>query len=206
MTDVEIAANACIRLGVDSFASFDAGTNASNASAEIYPRVKASMLSRHNWHFAIAQSQLSQEVTDPSMKWSYQYILPADRLGNAPMELFTDNAAYVSPYKEWEIVGDKLMTNAAEVWCQYVYDVDESDMPEYFIELLIKAMMFELCLPLLGKDSLPLRQILNADVWGDGIGEYQKAKTADSRNHPPNENRDFDLLAARYGASRPRWL
>lgn len=205
MTDVEICSNACVRLGAGSFASFDADTNAANYCAEIYPRVKASLLSRHNWHFAVAQSQLSQEVTDPSMKWAYQYILPADRLGNAPMEVFQDNATYLAPYKEWEIVGDKLMSNATELWCHYIADVDEADMPEYFIELLIKAMMFELCIPVLGKDSLSLRQVLNADVWAEGTGEFQKAKTADSRNHPPNETRDFDLLSARHGNVRTRW-
>ena len=203
-TDVEIASNACVRLGVASFASFSAGTDASNACDALYPRVKANLLSRHNWHFSIAQAQLSREVSTPTAKWSYQFILPADRLGNAPMEIFQTSSRDALPYKEWEIVGDKLMSNADTLYCQYVADVDEADMPEYFIELLIKALMVELCIPLLGKDSVGMRQSLYAEVWSD-MGEFQKAKTADSRNHPPNEYKDFDLLSARHGAVSPRW-
>lgn len=202
MTDVEICSNACVRLGVDSFASFDADTNAANASAAIYEQVKTSILSRHNWHFTIRQAQLSREVTTPTAKWTYQYILPVDRLGNAPMEVFL-TTGIDTPYKEWEIVGDRLMSNATALYCAYVADLDEADMPAYFVELLIKAMMLELCIPLLGKDSVGIRQTLNAEVWGD-FGEFQKAKTADSRNHPPIESKDFELLSARWGRGYSR--
>lgn len=204
MNDVQICTNACVRLGVDTFADFNSDTNASNASAAIYPQVRDSILSRHNWHFAIRQAQLSREVATPTAKWTYQYILPSDRLGNAPYEVFRSADSYQIPFTEWEIVDDRLLSNATELYCQYVADIDEGDMPAYFLELLIKAMMVELCIPLLGKDAVGLRQTLKDDVWSD-FGEFQKAKTADSRNHPPNDIKAFPLIDARHGAVNRRW-
>ena len=206
LTDVDICSNAAVRLGSDSFDSFDAETNAATASANIYPRIKASLLSRHNWHFASKFAQLSQDAGTPSAKWTYQYILPTDRLGNAPVEVFLASSSVPTPYKDWEIAQGYLMSDASELWCKYTYDVDEADMPDYFVELLIKAMMLELCIPLLGKDSLSLRATLQAEVWAESVGEFQKAKTADSRNHPPISSTDFDLLTARHGGQPTRWV
>jgi hypothetical protein len=204
MNDVQICSNACIRLGVASFASFSADTTASNLCNELYPQVKASLLSRHNWHFATKQAQLSREVDTPALKWAYQYVLPSDRIHSGPFEVFLSASTYQAPFKEWEIVGDKLMSDASELHAQYSYNVDEADMPPYFIELLVKMMMLEVCIPLLGKDSSGVRNTLYADVWTDG-GEFQRAKFADSRNHPPNELKDFSLIDARHGAMGRTW-
>lgn len=200
MTDVEICSNACVRLGSASFASFDAGTNQATASSNIYEQVKASALSRHNWHFAVRQAQLSQSGT-PTAKWTYQFVLPVDWLTAAPMEMFTSATSTV-PYKEWEVVGNTIQSDSSTLWAVYVADVDEADFPAYFTEFLIKALMAELTIPLLGKDSMGLRQSFINEVWGDGqsvMSEYQKAKTADSRNHPPRIYQDFDLINAHMG-------
>lgn len=204
MNDVEICSNACVRLGIASFADFNSDTNASNASAVIYPQVRDSLLSRHNWHFAMRLAQLSREVATPAAKWTYQYVLPSDRLGNAPKAVYRAADAYQLPFTEWEIIEDKLLSNVDALWCQYIADIDEAEMPAYFLELLIKTMMVELCIPLLGKDAVGLRQTLEVGVWGD-FGEYQKAKTADSRNHPADDVKEFILVSARHGATGRRW-
>jgi hypothetical protein len=196
MNDIEICSNASVRLGSAAFAAFDAGTNPATASAVIYPRVKASALSKHNWHFAVRQAQLSLSGT-PGAKWTYQYVLPVDVLTSAPMEMFQSLTSTV-PYKEWEVVGSTIQSSSATLWAVYVADVDEDDMPAYFVEFLIKAMMAELVIPVLGKDNIVMRQALMEEVWGD-FGDYQKAKTADSRNHPPRIYQDFSLISARWG-------
>lgn len=198
MTDVEICSNACVRLGSESFSTFQTSAKTGPICAELYPIVKASALSRHNWHFSMRQAQLSQSGT-PTAKWLYSYVLPVDWLTQAPMEMF-NSATATAPYKEWEIVGNVIQSNATALWAVYNADVDEAQFPYYFTEFITKAMMVELVVPLLGKDSMGMRQALYQEVWGD-MGEFQKAKTADSRNHPPRSYQDFDLIGARFGGN-----
>jgi hypothetical protein len=50
--------------------------------------------------------------------------------------------------KEWEIIGDKLMTNEEEVYIDYPYQTPEFSMPKYFVQLMKYMMAWHLAYPI----------------------------------------------------------
>lgn len=201
LTDVQICSNACQRLGASSFTDFTDSGREPDLCNNLYPQVKNRLLASHNWHFASKRVQLSREAGTPPNRWTYQFLLPSDRIDGTPIEVQRTSGTNDRYFKVWEIVGDRLYSNVDELHVLYLHDADESLFPPYFTELLIKALMVELAMPLGNRDE---RQALWAEVYAPG-GEFDKAKSAESRNHPARRYDDFSLIDA-HGGEVPRYI
>lgn len=200
LNDIEICANALVRLGAIPIQSFDDATDIATACKTIYFSKKKYILSSYPWRFSMKFIQLSRDVMPPDAQWRYQFTLPSDRIQSGFPAVYTSNSIGANTINDWTIIGNKLMTNEKEIWVKYQYDVEESLWPEYFIELMIKIMQVELVQ--IVTDNTQLYQELKYEVYGvpsDGGfgGLVNMVQNIDSRDTPTTYIKDFALTDAR---------
>lgn len=198
-TAVSICSDALILLGAKPISSFNDGTDEANSCDRLYSDVRDTALSIYPWTFSYKKVKLARLITTPASEWRYEYQLPGDRLGN-PRALFTSNAIYARPSKEWDIQGDKLLTNYEEVYIDYPYQTPEYSMPQYFIQLLKYMMAWHLAMPITEQET-------KAQYWQgvavggpseNGRGGFMRqAMNIDGQGQPPQVLEDYALVAAR---------
>lgn len=199
-TGVSICADALILLGASPISSFNDGTDAANACDRLYPDVRDMALSMYPWSFAYKKVKLARLVTTPVSEWTYEYQLPGDRLGN-PRAVFETANAYARPVKEWEIQGDKLITNYQEVYIDYPYQTPEYAMPQYFVQFLKYMMAWHLAYPVTEQETKTgyWQGISIGSPAENGRGGYfRQASNIDAQGQPPQVIEDYALVAVRY--------
>lgn len=204
LTDVEICANALVRLGAQPITSFSDGTDVATFCNTIYTQKKKYILSSYPWRFSFKFIQLSRQTATPSMQWKYQYTLPADRVQAGFPAVYTDDDVGALPIREYSIVGNVLMSDQTTLYVKYQYNVDESLWPEYFTELMINIMKVELAY--LVTDNTQLYQELKLEVYGTpsegGFGGLvNQTRNLDSRDNPTTYITDFSLISARFSGT-----
>jgi hypothetical protein len=199
-TPVSICADALILLGATPISSFNDGTDEANSCDRLYPDVRDMALSMYPWSFSYKKLKLAKLVTTPASEWAYEYQLPGDRIGN-PRAVFETNALYARPVKEWEIQGDKLLTNYQEVYIDYPYQTPEYAMPQYFVQLLKYMMAWHLAYPITEQETKTAYwqtlSIGSAAENGRG-GYFRQATNIDAQGQPPQVMEDYELVAVRY--------
>jgi hypothetical protein len=145
-TGVSICSDALILLGAKPISSFNDGTDEANSCDRLYPDIRDSTLMMYPWTFSYKKTQIARLVTNPVNEWRYNYQLPGDRLGN-PRAVFRSEKVNERPVKDWEIKGDKLMTNEEEAFIDYPFRTPEFAMPQYFVQLLKYMMAWHLAYP-----------------------------------------------------------
>ena len=202
LTDIQICANALIRLGAQPIQSFDEGTDLATVCATIYPSKAQYILSLYPWRFTMNFAQLSRLTVAPSAQYTYQYALPADRVQGGFPVVFNSSDVNACPIKDYTIIGNRLMTDYDEIWVQYQYQADESLWPFYFTELMINVMKHELCIIVTEDKSLYAE--IHSEVFGTPVEQGQggllaQAMFLDSRDNPTLAINDFTLINARFG-------
>jgi len=199
-TGVSICSDALILLGAKPISSFNDGTDEANSCDRLYSDIRDTTLTMYPWSFAYKKVKLARLITTPTTEWNYEYQLPGDRLGN-PRALFETNNSFARPVKEWDIQGDKILTNYSEVYIDYPYQTPEYAMPQYFIQLLKYMMAWHLAEPV-------TEQVSKAQYW-QGIavggpaengrgGFFRTASNIDGQGQPPQVMEDYSLVAARF--------
>lgn len=193
---VSICSDALILLGAKPISSFNDGTDESNTADRLYPNVRDMTLSMYPWSFAYKKLKLARLITTPTNEWEYEYQLPGDRLGN-PRAAFSSETVGARPFKEWEILGDKLLTNEKLVVIDYPYQTPEFAMPQYFVQLLKYMMAWHLAYPITEQEAKT--QYWQAVALGSGReGYFRQAASIDAQGQPPQVIEDFSLIEARY--------
>lgn len=199
-TGVSICSDALILLGAKPISSFNDGTDEANTCDRLYSDVRDTVLSLYPWSFAYKKVKLARLVTTPNSEWKYEYQMPGDRLGN-PRALFETSSLYARPVKEWDIQGDKILTNYEEVYVDYPYQTPEYAMPKYFVQLLKYYMAWHLALPITEQES--------KSAYWQGVavggpaengrgGFFRQASNVDGQGQPPQVIEDYALIAARF--------
>lgn len=199
-TGVSICSDALILLGAKPISSFNDGTDEANSCDRLYSDIRDTTLTMYPWSFAYKKVKLARLVTTPTTEWRYEYQMPGDRLGN-PRALFQTNNAFARPVKEWDIQGDKILTNYEEVYIDYPYQTPEYAMPQYFIQLLKYMMAWHLSMPITEQEA-------KAQYWqGVAVGGpaengrggfFRTASNIDGQGQPPQVIEDYSLVAARF--------
>lgn len=199
-TPVSICADALILLGASPISSFNDGTDEANSCDRLYPDIRDMALSMYPWSFAYKKIKLARLITTPVSEWAYEYQLPGDRLGN-PRAVFETSANYARPVKEWEILGDKLLTNYQEVYIDYPYQTPEYAMPQYFVQLLKYMMAWHLAYPITEQETKTgyWQTLSIGSPAENGRGGYfRQASNIDAQGQPPQVIEDYELVAVRY--------
>lgn len=198
-TGVSICSDALIMLGAKAITSFNDGTDESSVCDRLYPDIRDSTLMMYPWSFSMKKIALARLVTTPTSFWKYEYLLPGDRLGNP--HSVRDSAAIGSFISaEWEIQGDKLLTNLETVYIDYQYQTPEYALPQYFVQLLKYMIAWHIAEPITeqGDKASRWRQVAVGEPSENGRGGFfRQAAVIDGKNQPVRVIEDYTLVAVR---------
>lgn len=170
-TDISICSRALIMLGEKPISSFDERRSTAQICANIYPGLKATILSAHPWRFAMQKKKLSRETTAPINEWKYSHIIPPESLSGGVHAVFNDET-YSMAVNEFEIFGRRVYSNYEEIWCDYKANVDESQWPEHFANLMVYALAADIAFAVVDQqnvaDSMAIKAYGNPSENGVG--------------------------------------
>lgn len=183
-SDIEIISAAFILLGKGPVSSPVTDNPEYTAAQDIYKLLVPHMLTVHIWRFALKNLQLS-ESTEPSPfdRWSKVFLMPGEQL----LAYRTD------PLIDYEIFENKLYTNATSVKLEFIFRIDESRFPPYFIRLMTFQLAADIAMTVTQKITI-------AEWWGkQAEQQLLLAKFLDSSIMPnPVIPRD-SIWAAHFG-------
>jgi len=167
-SDIDIASNALQMIGAGSINSFDEpGAGAAVAKALYEPLLEA-MLTETYWRFAIKKQKLNLLSQSPLNEWKYAYQLPTDNL----------KVERVYNVKRYQVFRDLIYTDILDIDIDYVYRVETSLLPAYFVHALTYKLASEFALSV--TDNNTKNQTYEAK-YREAMG---KAFAADAQQHP----------------------
>lgn len=199
-TALSICSDALQMLGARPISSFTEGTDEANVADSLYHDVKKQTLLIYPWSFVYKKIALSQLLTAPTTEYRYAYQLPGDRIG--PPRLVLTSATVGSPtIRNYRIFGDQLLTDETSIYVDYPYDVQEFEMPVYFVQLMKYMMAWHLAMPI--TDQVEKAQYWQGVAVGspeqNGRGGYTRiAMNMDGQGQPNHVIEDFALVAVRF--------
>ena len=169
-SNIQIAWQALTLIGAGRIQSFSEAGAAGETANELYEDTYQYVLADHFWTFASKTQRLSKlsEVPDILLDWSTLYQLPTDLI----------RIEYVRPYSNYELVGDKLLSNIDPLIMKYVFRIAESQLPPHFVKALIYKLAAEFMSGVTeSREGVPGMEQLYRDALSD-------ARSIDSQGHP----------------------
>lgn len=198
-TAISICSDALLMLGAKAISSFNDGTDESSVCDRLYPDIRDSALSEYHWSFSVKKVRLARLVTIPASVWRYEYQMPGDRLAN-PRAVYSSPNPGSPVQKDWELQGDRLLTNLNDVYIDYQYSVGEFAMPQYFVQLLKYKMAWHLAMPITEQSDRAAywQGVAVGGAGENGRGGYLRtAMNIDGQGQPSRVIEDFSLIAVR---------
>jgi hypothetical protein len=198
-TGVSICSDALLLIGAKAISSFNDGTDESSVCDRLYPDIRDSTLSMYPWSFSMKKVQLAQLITTPTTVWRYEYQLPGDKLSN-PRAVYNSANPGSPVQKDWEIQGDKLLTNLTSVFIDYQFSVPEYAMPQYFVQLMKYMVAWHIAETITEQQdkSAKWQRVATGDISENGRGGYfRTAAQIDGQNNPVRIIEDYSLIAVR---------
>ena len=196
---LSICSDALQMLGAKPISSFTEGTDEANVADSLYQDIKKQALLVYPWSFVYKKIALAQLLTGPTTEYTYAYQLPGDRIG-PPRSVTVSATPGSGTIRNYRIFGDQLLTNETSIYIDYPYDVQEYEMPVYFIQLMKYMMAWHLAIPITD-------QIDKATYWqGIAIGAasennrggYMRTATSiDGQGQPISVIEDYSLIDVR---------
>ena len=146
--------------------------------------IRDALLTSHPWNFAKKRVNLVAVSTPmPVFKYSYTFALPPDYL--RMVELFPD-------YAEYEIQGDTLVTDTAEISIAYVYRMTDYAAYNPMFVMAFQYKLAAMLAPIL-KSDFKIAQAYESlwDFWD------KKAKMMDAQDERSKEVKSDDLIEVR---------
>lgn len=203
-SDVQICSSALVRLGAKSISSFEE-LSTGPLCAEIFPDVKLRVLTAAPWRSILVKSaELTRTLTTPPTQYKYEYQLPPNALTGFPRTVWnsTFSSGGGTPFTNFNIFGNKLLTNAEQILVDYQVDIDPELLPPHINQLMIYAVAAEIALAVTDQQS-------TADTWfkiawgtpeqGGKGGYFKEAQRIDSQGHPSQGIKNYPLTAVRHG-------
>jgi hypothetical protein len=198
-TGVSICSDALLLIGAKAISSFNDGTDESSVCDRLYPDIRDSTLVMYPWSFGMKKVQLAQLITTPTSVWRYEYQLPGDKLAN-PRAVYNSANTGSPVQKDWEIQGDKLLTNLTSVFIDYQFSVPEYAMPQYFVQLLKYMVAWHIAETITEQQdkSAKWQRVATGDISENGRGGFfRTAAQIDGQNNPVRIIEDYSLIAVR---------
>lgn len=199
-TALSICSDALQMLGARPISSFTEGTDEANVADSLYQDVKKQALLIYPWSFIYKKIQLARLLTAPTTEYQYAYQLPGDRIG-PPRSVTTSASPGAGTIRSYRIFGDQLLTNETSIYIDYPYDVQEFEMPVYFVQLMKYMMSWHLAIPI--TDQVEKAQYWQGVAVGspdqNGRGGYTRiAMNMDGAGQPNFAITDFPLVDVRF--------
>jgi len=163
---IHISSNALILLGDDPISSFDEEGAGSRVAKNFYETSLRAILAEYVWSFAKKKIKLNRLVEKPLNGYEYMFQIPTDHI----------RTLTVKPITDYEIVDDKIYTDAKDLDLDYIYRVDESFFPPMFREALELYFAAKWAIPVTENST-------NADKYfAMYMKQMKKAKTIDAQS------------------------
>lgn len=176
LTKFDIISRAMTKLDASTVASFSDGTREAEVAEQLYEGVFHAELTTKQWNFNTSNIQLSQEVATPTDgTWTYQFSKPSDCL--LILNIINSNGNSVN----YVVEGSKIYSNTDVCYAKYLSTVSESQLPAYFVDLLVAKLTFEFARPIIGSSSAIQQAATEYD------GKYKLASRADAYANPPQQ-------------------
>lgn len=179
---IDIVNGALAELGEQALSSMSEDSEPAIVASQIYTQVYHDLLSKAPWRFATKKATLSLLVTDPLNEWSSQFQMPSDCL--RVMRVFPD--------QDYDIYGDKIFAKTDQLDVDYVYKVDETYLPAYFVRLLVLELAVRLCM------SITANASLKAQLNQEKVYQFAAALSADAQQQPNRRIISRPFLDVRY--------
>jgi hypothetical protein len=207
MDHVTIANRAVARIGGIPIQSFDVPGPSGHIVPQTYNAVLDDLLGKYPWHFTKKKAALARLTDPPLIGWTYAFQLPSDRL--APPRAIYNASNDRRPFMDWEPEGDKILTDAEQLWASYQWRPDPNWWPTYFRELVILAVAAELAGAL--REDWNLRKSLRREVYGEEQyqgegGQFGVCSALDAQSAPSDviDGGRNPLTAVRYSPGDAR--
>lgn len=197
----DICSKALIELGKEPISSFqdESNLNAAAICAVIWDDYARYILCAHSWKFNMRKQQLGRVATAPLNEWLYAYQMPSDCL---KLEAIRDSESTGRmTFLGYDILQDKVVTNAQFIYADYQIYVEPSSWPSWFVEFAVMALAAKLAPPITNQVDIADRKSLIA--WGPPQDNFQgglfgRAKIISDQQAPPQPITHFELLEARF--------
>ena len=167
-SSIKMASNALVLLGDEPLSSFDDATAGATIANQLYETSYLAILSNFRWRFATKTIQLSRLSTKQDSIYSFAFQLPSDLL----YLIKVDNSS------KYEIYGNELHSNHNTIIIDYIYRVDETNLPPYFIKMFEFYLAMQFSIPLTGDIEKSNFYRLAYEV------EMKRARFSDSTQRP----------------------
>lgn len=182
-SDIDICSNALQMIGAGSINSFDdPGAGASVAKALYEPLLEA-LLTRTYWRFATKKQKLNLLSQTPLNDYRYSYQIPTDCL----------KVERVYQVKNYQIFRDLIYTDILDIDIDYVYRMDSSLMPSYFVLAFTYKLASEFALAV--TDDANKNQLYEQKY----MMALSEAYAADAMQHPQTPILDQPFTDVRGG-------
>ena len=143
--NINICSRALVGIGADGISSFEEGTVEAKVASELYETAKQDLLAIYPWSFATCETYLARVNVDELALYKYLYEKPKDWLRTITATESKNNII------SYTYRAGKINTNAEKPVLTYIADVEENDMPAYFITALIARLQRDFIIPITGQ-------------------------------------------------------
>ena len=180
VTAITLSSNALVLLGGQPIASFTDGESGSDIAALLYETTYHSMLTDTRWHFATRTVRLAQLLEKPENGFGFKFALPTDCL-----------TVVKCSDRNYEIYERELYCHSSDVLIEYVYPVDEINLPAYFVKALEYNLAAQFAIPLTDNAT-------KADFYYNLYQDFvKKARFVDASQRPNSIIEDSPYISAR---------
>jgi hypothetical protein len=202
LTDVKICSSALVvHLGSKPIGSLSEETDRAIVCSNAFLPLMEFLICSYPWRFATKRAKLTRTTTTDTNGFSYEFLMPSDRLMQASYAVFDSGDVDAGPITEFSIYGGKLYANAQEIWVDYRFYPPENEWPAYFAKLAEVALASEIAFTI--TDQSTRASDLNIKAYGtpsEGMigGLMGVARSADSEGTPTQSFEDYSLIDARF--------
>jgi hypothetical protein len=151
----------------------------------IYDRVRDDLLARYPWTWTQTTRRLARLTDEPAQHYAYAFQMPSDILGR-PRAVFNDQLNR-NPYTEYELTGNRLLTDAETIWMRYGRRAEIVLWPGDFYTLFDTVLRSEYALAI--REDKSLYSLLQEMAFGSGGlsgngGLYAQCCSMDAQSKP----------------------
>lgn len=186
LTAVELCATALVKIGARPISDLEEETTEAACARRFYPITRDALLAVHPWSFTLAQAELLPGAEPPLADFARSFPLPPDHLRT--ISVGTSGRSRGLAYR---VQGARILCDADAITLAYQRRVTESELPAFFVPLLVTRLAAELCIPLTESTGRA------AELFRLAEAELKLARLIDSQQATPQRVDDFTLIGAR---------
>jgi hypothetical protein len=167
------------------------GTKEANACELVYEELRDTLLSMHNWNFAIKRVKMSRLTEAPAFEWKYSYEFPPDYLRKVSVHANSAGQGIVAHKLE----ANQIQSDAENLYLRYIYRVTDPNLMIPLFRSALSKMIGSRLAVALSQDKR-LRKELNDEFTDEDL---PTAKSADSIQDTADQLPESSWVTVRHG-------